>query len=52
MILLPDQLRERLLANGRERNADRAPVVKFFNPLGEGVWNWMPIATPCPVSPI
>ncbi|ESY64681.1 single-stranded DNA endonuclease [Mesorhizobium sp. LNHC232B00] len=24
--------------NGRERNADHVPVVKFFNPLGEGVW--------------
>ncbi|WP_457153160.1 DUF2958 domain-containing protein [Mesorhizobium sp. P5_C1] len=38
MILLTDELRERLLANGRERNADHAPVVKFFNPLGEGNW--------------
>ncbi|RAZ88845.1 DUF2958 domain-containing protein [Mesorhizobium hawassense] len=38
MILLTDELRERLLANGRERNADHAPVVKFFNPLGEGTW--------------
>ncbi|WP_192361450.1 DUF2958 domain-containing protein [Mesorhizobium mediterraneum] len=38
MILLTDELRERLLANGRERNADHVPVAKFFNPLGEGVW--------------
>lgn len=38
MILLTDELRERLLANGRQRNADHLPVVKFFNPLGEGVW--------------
>lgn len=38
MILLTDELRERLLSNGRERNADHAPVVKFFNPLGEGTW--------------
>ena len=38
MILLPDELRERLLINGRERDADHIPVVKFFNPLGEGVW--------------
>ncbi|MCZ8548722.1 DUF2958 domain-containing protein [Mesorhizobium qingshengii] len=38
MILLTDELRERLLANGRERNADHAPVVKLFNPLGEGTW--------------
>lgn len=38
MILLTDDLRERLLANGRDRDADHVPVVKFFNPLGEGVW--------------
>ncbi|RST86377.1 DUF2958 domain-containing protein [Aquibium carbonis] len=38
MILLTDDLRERLLANGHDRGADHVPVVKFFNPLGEGVW--------------
>jgi hypothetical protein len=38
MILLTDELRERLLADGRERNADHLPVVKFLNPLGEGTW--------------
>lgn len=38
MILLTDDLRERLLANGRGRDADHVPVVKFFNPLGAGVW--------------
>ncbi|HWM45698.1 MAG TPA: DUF2958 domain-containing protein [Xanthobacteraceae bacterium] len=38
MILLTDDLRERLLANGLQRGADHVPVVKFFNPLGEGVW--------------
>lgn len=38
MILLPDELRMRLLANGRDAGADHVPVVKFFNPLGEGVW--------------
>ena len=38
MILLTPELRERLLANGRERDADHIPVVKFFNPIGEGVW--------------
>ena len=38
MILLTPELRERLLANGRERGADHVPVVKFFNPLGEGAW--------------
>ena len=38
MILLTDDLRECLLANGLDRGADHVPVVKFFNPLGEGVW--------------
>jgi len=38
MILLTPELRERLLANGRERNVDHVPVVKFFNPFGAGVW--------------
>ncbi|MBO9421675.1 hypothetical protein FIV06_06995 [Labrenzia sp. THAF191b] len=38
MILLTPDLRERLLANGRERDADHVPVVKFFNPFGQGVW--------------
>lgn len=38
MILLTAELRGRLLANGRERDIDHVPVVKFFNPLGEGVW--------------
>jgi hypothetical protein len=38
MILLTDDLRERLLANGLERGADHVPIIKLFNPLGEGVW--------------
>lgn len=38
MILLTDELRERLLANGRDAGADHVPVVKFLNPLGDGVW--------------
>ena len=38
MILLTDELRAQLLVNGRERDADHIPVVKFFNPFGEGVW--------------
>ena len=38
MILLTDDLRERLLANGHDPSADHVPVVKYFNPLGEGVW--------------
>src|SRR5690606_33920449 len=36
--LLTDELRARLLANGRQRDGDHIPVVKFFNPVGEGVW--------------
>jgi hypothetical protein len=38
MILLTPELREQLLINSRDRDADHVPVVKFFNPLGEGVW--------------
>lgn len=38
MILLTPEQRERLLANGRERDVDHVPVVKFFNPFGQGVW--------------
>jgi hypothetical protein len=38
MILLTPNLRDRLLVNGRVPDADHVPVVKFFNPLGEGVW--------------
>lgn len=38
MILLTDALRAQLLANGRDLDVDHVPVVKFFNPFGEGVW--------------
>lgn len=38
MILLTGTQRNRLLANARQRDQDHIPVVKFFNPLGEGVW--------------
>lgn len=38
MILLTPTQRAQLLANGRQRGADHVPVVKFFNPFGEGVW--------------
>lgn len=38
MILLTDELRERLLDNGRNPGDDHVPVVKLFNPLGAGVW--------------
>ena len=36
MILLTGTQRDRLLANSRQRDQDHIPVVKFFNPLGEG----------------
>ena len=38
MILLTDELRAQLLANGCQRDVDHVPVVKFFNPFGAGVW--------------
>lgn len=38
MILLTDELRAQLLVNGRQRDVDHVPVVKFFNPFGAGVW--------------
>jgi hypothetical protein len=38
MMLLTDELRERLLANGRDAGSDHFPVVRFFNPMGDGVW--------------
>ncbi|HET6608960.1 MAG TPA: DUF2958 domain-containing protein [Rhodopila sp.] len=38
MILLTLELREQLLANGRQHGADHVPVVKFFNPIGIGTW--------------
>lgn len=38
MILLTRTQRAQLHANGRRRGADHVPVVKFFNPFGEGVW--------------
>nr|WP_082658014.1 DUF2958 domain-containing protein [Paracoccus sp. MKU1] len=34
MILLTGTQRDRLLANGRQRDVDHIPVVKFFNPFG------------------
>ena len=38
MILLTGTQRDRFLANGRRRDVDHIPVVKFFNPFGAGVW--------------
>lgn len=38
MILLTPELGGRLLANGRLRDVDHVPVVKFFNPVGAATW--------------
>lgn len=38
MILLTEDLRDRLLANGRQLDIDHVPVVKFFNPVGAATW--------------
>ena len=38
MILLTPELHDRLLANGRLRDVDHVPVVKFFNPVGAATW--------------
>jgi len=38
MILLTPALRVRLLANGRDRDTDHVPAVRFFNPVGAGTW--------------
>ncbi len=39
MILIPDDIRARLLANGAaERQTDHVPVVKLFNPCGAATW--------------
>ncbi|CDX38768.1 conserved hypothetical protein [Mesorhizobium sp. SOD10] len=39
MILITDELRARLLANGAaEIETDHVPVVKLFNPVGAATW--------------
>lgn len=39
MILIPDDIRQRLLANGAaERETDHVPVVKLFDPTGVATW--------------
>ncbi len=38
MKLLTDAQREQLLANGKDRDRDHRPVVKFFDPGGAGTW--------------
>ena len=36
--LLTTELRDRLLANGRDRDADHVPLLKLFNPVGAATW--------------
>lgn len=39
MILIPDDIRQRLLVNGAaERETDHVPVVKLFDPSGAATW--------------
>jgi hypothetical protein len=38
MILIPDELRPKLLANGYDAEHDHSPVVKLFNPCGAATW--------------
>ena len=38
MKLLTRRQRERLLANGANRDRDHRPAVKFFNPCGAATW--------------
>jgi hypothetical protein len=38
MQLVTDEIREQLLANGRNRDQDHTPVVKFFSPVGAATW--------------
>ena len=38
MELVTAELREKLLANGKKRDCDHVPVVRWFNPAGAGTW--------------
>lgn len=38
MQLMTPELREQLIANGKNRDGDHLPVVKFFNPVGAATW--------------
>ena len=38
MILLPTDLRRRLLAQGEARGRHQVPLLKLFNPLGAATW--------------
>lgn len=38
MILLPLDLRAKLLANRADRGSDHVPLLKLFNPIGAATW--------------
>ena len=38
MDLLTPEIREQLLANGRNPDDNHVPAVKWFNPAGPGTW--------------
>ena len=38
MQLMTPELREQLIANGKDREGEHLPVVKFFNPVGAATW--------------
>ena len=38
MELVTPELREQLIANGRNPDRDRVPLVKWFNPAGASTW--------------
>ena len=38
MELVTPELREKLLANGKKRDCDHVPLVRWFNPAGAGTW--------------
>jgi len=38
MILIPDDLRPKLLANGGDPDSDHVPVIKLFDPVGAATW--------------
>ncbi|MCR5879449.1 DUF2958 domain-containing protein [Phenylobacterium sp. J367] len=38
LVLIPDSLRPRLLANAADPGGDHLPVIKLFNPAGAGTW--------------
>ena len=38
MQLVTPELHKQLIANGKRRDGDHVPVVKFFNPIGAATW--------------